>query len=490
MRRTHFDAVSVLAVLIAVLLPAHSESSPITFERTYGGAGQDLASSVQQTTDGGYIVTGTTDDLTDSISAYLVKTDAHGDTLWTRSFGGAQRIAVSSSVQQTTDGGFVVLGGVDSSGSGPGGIWLIKTDADGDTLWTRVYAGNNGAIMVEQTADGGYVMAGTASYSSPSGGDVYVIKTDAGGDTLWTRTYGGPKDDEGASIQQTSDHGYVIAATTMSFGMSGQNIWLLRTDSMGDTLWTRTFGGDSIDYGGWAQQTTDGGYFVAGWTWSYSPSPQTYLIKTDAAGDTLWTRTIGGSGWFESMSGQQVKDGGYIVVGSGEDTTGNIDVCLTRTDANGDSLWTRTFGGSSFDDGSSVRQTADGGYVICGETYSFGAGDADFYLIKTDADGRLGVAESKTSPTRAPALSLACVPNPFSVSTRISLSTQASNSKPVLLRVYDVQARLVRTFATSHQSCTVWDGRDEAGRLLPSGPYFVRCDSGREHASTRLILSR
>ena len=163
---------------------------------------------------------------------------------------------------------------------------------------------------------------------------------------------------------------------------------------------------------------------------------------------------------------------------------------MTRTDANGDSLWTRTFGGSSFDDGSSVRQTADGGYVICGETYSFGAGDADFYLIKTDADGRLGVAESKTSPTRAPALSLACVPNPFSVSTRISFLTQASNSKPVLLRVYDVQARLVRTFATSHQSCTVWDGRDEAGRLLPSGPYFVRCDSGREHASTRLILSR
>ena len=249
MRRTHFDAVSVLAVLIAVLLPAHSESSPITFERTYGGAGQDLASSVQQATDGGYIVAGTKDDLTDSSSAYLVKTDAHGDTLWTRSFGGAQRIAVSSSVQQTTDGGFVVLGGVDSSGWGPGGIWLIKTDAAGDTLWTRVYAGNNGAIMVEQTADGGYVMAGTASYSSPSGGDVYVIKTDAGGDTLWTRTYGGPKDDEGASIQQTSDHGYVIAATTMSFGMSGQNIWLLRTDSMGDTLWTRTFGGDSIDYG-------------------------------------------------------------------------------------------------------------------------------------------------------------------------------------------------------------------------------------------------
>jgi hypothetical protein len=477
MRRTHFESVLVVAALFVVLLPAHSQSSPITFERTYGGPGDDLGSCAQQTTDGGYIVTGGYDILSDSGSGYLVKTDAYGDTVWTRKLGGAW-------VQQTTDSGFIVLGGVDT------GIWLVKTDADGDTLWTRIYAGNNAASMVEQTADGGFVMAGTASYSSPSGGDVYVVKTDAGGDTLWTRTYGGPRDDEGLSIRQTSDHGYIIDASTTSFGSGNQQIWLIKTDSMGDTLWTRTFGGDSWSYSGWAQQTTDVGYFVAGWTWSYSPSPQTYLIKTDAAGDTLWTRRIGGSGWFEGMSGQQVKDGGYIVVGGYEDTTGGIDVLLVRTDANGDTLWTRTIGGSSFDLGCSVQQTADGGYVICGETYSFGAGAADFYLIKTDENGNLAVAEPKSSPSRKSVLSLTSEPNPFRSATVLHLPTGQLDLLSTHLRIYDAQGRLVRTLAVGQARETMWNGRNDAGQLLPSGTYMVRCDAGGERATTRLVLQR
>jgi len=436
--------------------------------------------SAQQTTDGGYIVTGFYDMLSDSCAAYLVRTDAYGDTVWTRRFVGAG----GSWVQQTADSGFVVVGGVDT------GIWLVKTAADGDTLWTRIYPGNNAANMVEQTADGGFVMAGTASYSSPNGGDVYVVKTDADGDTVWTRTYGGLRDDEGISIRQTGDHGYVVAATTLSFGAPGQNIWLIRTDSMGDTLWTRVFGGDSADYGGWAQQTTDGGFFVAGWTWSYSPSPEAYLIKTDAVGDTLWTRTIGGLGWFEGMSGQQMKDGGYIVVGGWEDTTGDIDVLLVRTDANGDTLWTRTIGGTSLDLGLSVRQTADGGYVVCGETYSFGEGGADFYLIKTDENGNLAVAEPKANPPRKPDLSLTCAPSPFSGSTTISLSFQALDANPASLRIYDVQGRLVRTLAVNQAAQTMWDGSDDAGHLLPSGTYLVRCDVAGKHATSRLILQR
>ena len=483
MRRVHTESSFVAAVLVVILLLMFAEASPITFQRTYGGPGDDLGSCAQQTTDGGYIVTGGYGILSDSGFGYLVRTDAYGDTVWTRKFGGAW-------VQQTTDGGFVALGGVDSSASGPGGIWLVKTDADGDTLWTRIYPGNNAASMVEQTADGGYVMAGTASYSSPSGGVVFVIKTGAAGDTLWTRTYGGSSDDEGLSIRQTSDHGYIIDAFTTSFGSGNQQIWLIKTDSMGDTLWTRTFGGDSSSYSGWAQQTTDGGYFVAGWTWSYSPSPETYLIKTDAAGDTLWTRRIGGLGWFAGMSGQQVKDGGYIVVGLSEDTTGAIDVYLVRTDANGDTLWTRTIGGPSLDLGVSVQQTADGGYIICGETYSFGAGAADFYLVKTDENGNLAVTEPKSGPSRKPVLSLTCEPNPFRSSTVLHLTPGPLDHSATHLRIYDVQGRLVRTLATSQAKQTMWDGRNDAGQLLPSGTYMVRCDVAGTHATTRLVLAR
>jgi len=475
---------AALAALVVVLVPMLAGASPITFQRTYGGPDDDMGSCAQQTTDGGYIVTGSYGVLTDSGFGWFIKTDARGDTVWTRKLGGAW-------VQQTTDSGFIALGGV-SSDSGPGSIWLVKIDADGDTLWSRFYAGGVAANMVEQTADGGYVMTGTDSYSSQNGGDVYILKTDAGGDTLWTRTFGGPKDDEGWSIQQTSDHGYIITALTWSFGAGNQKIWVIKTDSMGDTLWTRLFGGDSTSCGDWAQQTADGDYFVAGWTCLYSSCPQVYLIKTNSVGDTLWTRTIGSQGYFvEGFSGQQVKDGGYIIVGGCEDTTtGNIDGYLARTDANGDTLWTRTFGGPSYDAGYSVRQTADGGYVICGQTYSFGAGGSDFYLIKTDENGNLAIAESKASSTCAPALSLACSPNPFSASTRISLTSRVSGSGVLSLRVFDVQGRLVKRLTASRESYVVWNGTDDAGRLLPSGPYFVRCDATGKRVTVRITLQR
>ncbi len=486
MHRVHIGSALVVASLVALNLPTLTKASPITFQRTYGGPGDDIAFSAQQTMDGGYIVTGFYGVLTDSGGGRLIKTDAYGDTVWTRKLGGAWAL-------QTADSGFIAVGCADSSDSGPEGICLVKTDTRGDLLWSRVYAGSdNGANMVEQTADGGYVMAGLASYYGPNGGDVLIIRTDSVGDTLWTRTYGGPGLDVGQSIQQTSDHGYVIAALTMSFDAGNQKIWIIKTDSLGDTLWTRFFGGDSISSSAWAQQTTDGGYFVAGWTCLYAPTPQTYLIKTDSVGDTLWTRTIGGRSYFtEGRTGQQVNDGGYIVAGGCQDTTtGNIDVYLAKTDANGDTLWTRTFGGTSYDDGLGVRQTADGGYIICGQTYSFGAGESDFYLIKTDENGNVAVAEPKGKTPRATALSLTCEPNPFSSSTVLHLTTGLLGLSATHLHIYDVQGRLVRTLAVNRESPTVWDGRDDAGQLLPSGTYLARCDVAGEHATTRVILQR
>ena len=480
------DSAVVVALLVAVLLPAYSESSPITFERTFGGTGDDLGLSVQQTTDGGYIATGPYDLMSDSGAAYLVKTDAHGDTLWTRFFGGAQCGASGASVRQTTDGGFIFVANADSGGLSPGGIWLIKTDADGDTLWTRTYAGDV-AEMVEQTADAGYIITGHTSYFGPDGADVLLVKSDSDGNLIWRKTWGGAGDDVGNSVQQTTDGGYVIAANTMSFGAGNQDAWLIKTDSMGDTLWARTFGGDGYDFAGSAQQTADGGYFVAGAIATPSDSPKVYIIKTDAVGDTLWTRMIGGPIWPAGYAGGLTSDGGYVIVGFCQ-PSGPPDVYLVRADSNGDTLWTRTFGGPSADVGYQVQQTADGGYVIIGQTYSFGAGASDFYLIKTDANGTLAVAEPMAEMPRRAVLSLICRPNPFRSSTMMSLS--AWNAKPVSLRVYDAQGRLVRTLTTSRESQTVWDGRDDEGRTLASGTYLVRCDVSGRHATTRVVLQR
>jgi hypothetical protein len=230
---------------------------------------------------------------------------------------------------------------------------------------------------------------------------------------------------------------------------------------------------------------------VGGWTMSTTDSTtRIYLIKTDSHGDTLWTKTVNSSsGFAEGGPIEQLDDGGYIVTGC---VAGGMlyDVYLVRTDPNGETLWTRSFGGSNLDMGSSVQPTRDGGFIVVGETYSFGAGVSDFYLIKTDENGMLSVAEPKAGPSRRSALLLACTPNPFRLSTVLHLTTGPLDHSTTCLRIYDVQGRLVRTLGTSQATQTMWDGRNDAAQLLPSGTYLVRFDAAGEHATTRLVLQR
>ncbi|HTW92950.1 MAG TPA: T9SS type A sorting domain-containing protein [bacterium] len=457
------------------------------FQRTYGGSADDICSQAVQTADGGYIMVGMTESFgAGNDKCYVIKTDPRGDTLWTRVFGGPY-LDDGNSISQTTDGGYIMVGDT-GTGMGSSDVWLMRTDANGGILWTRVYAVGY-AASVEQTADGGYVAAGRTAPFGTSG-DVLLIKTDDKGETLWTRAYGGGGDDDGKCVQQTTDGGYVVAGTTTSFGAGEHCVWLIKTDSMGDTLWTRTFGEDSLDFGGSVQQTDDGGYFLAGYKWPWSSdSASFYLVKTNSVGDTLWTKTIGGPGGFaEGMCGRRVEDGGYIVVGACG--TGLPDVYLVRTDANGDTLWTRTFGGPDFDDGYSVQQTSDQGYIIGGQTYSLGAGRSDFYLVKTDENGNLAVAEPKASPPLRPVLSVTCEPNPFRSSTVLHLTAGPLDHSVTQLRVHDVQGRLVRTLTVNRSPQVVWDGRDNSGRTLPSGTYLVCCTVAGKSAAARVILQR
>src|SRR5437867_391901 len=201
--------------------------------------------------------------------------------------------------------------------------------------------------------------------------------------TVFQRTYGGSGDDYGNAVQQTSDGGYIIAGSTSSFGVGG-DVYLIKTNALGDTLWTRTYGSPFDDYGYSVQQTSDGGYIITGSTGSCGPGcSDVKLIKTNSLGDTLWTRTYGGSFADRGYSVQHASDGGYIIVRS-TPTCGSsdVDVYLIKTNALGDTLWTRTYGGSGNDYGNSVQQTSDGGYIVGGYTLSFGAGSSDVYLIK------------------------------------------------------------------------------------------------------------
>jgi hypothetical protein len=257
--------------------------------------------------------------------------------------------------------------------------------------WSRTYGGNSSDIAnsVYSTSSGAYIFAGYTKSFNADSNDVYLVKTDSAGNILWYRLYGGADYDDARCLQETADGGYILAGRTRSFGAGGNDMYVVRTDSNGDSLWTRTYGGSNSDAAECIIQTADGGYLIAGDTRPYSGAHvEMYLVKTDSLGDTIWTRTYGGSDDRVAYSVQQTDDGGYIVVGCNPIYGGlEYDIYLVKTDSRGDTLWTRTYGGENEDYAISVEQTGDGDYMIAGSTRSFGAGEGDFYVLRTDSLG-------------------------------------------------------------------------------------------------------
>ena len=372
------------------------------WSQTFGGTSEDCGLSVQQTTDGGYIITGLTASFGNGggSDVYLIKTDGSGIEQWSKTFGGPliSGIYIGFSVQQTTDGGYVITGNAEKTSSssvfGRDDIFLIKTDGSGIKLWSKTFGGENSdqGFSVQQATDGGYIIVGeTHEGDGGETSDVYLLKTDGNGTEQWSKTFGGEDGDEGKSVQQTTDGGYIITGNTYSFGSGHQDIYLLKTDGNGTEQWSQTFGGTAFEVGSSVQQTTDGGYVITGLTQSFgNGESDVYLIKTDGSGIEQWSKTFGGENRDQGISVQQATDGGYVITGITESFgNGESDVYLIKTDGSGIEQWSKTFGGENRDQGISVQQATDGGYVITGITESFGNGESDVYLIKTDENGNI-----------------------------------------------------------------------------------------------------
>ncbi len=256
--------------------------------QTFGGEGRDAAWTVQQTTDGGYIITGFTMSFgAGSSDVYLVKTDGEGNEEWYQTFGDEAYDAAYAG-QQTADGGYIIAGVTTSFGAGNSDVYLVKTDGEGNEEWYRTFGGeaNDIAYAVQQTADGGYIIAGDTESFGAGDWDVYLVKTDGEGNEEWYRTFGGEETDEARSVQQTADGGYIIAGLTTSYGAGNYDVYLVKTDEEGNEEWFRTFGGEENDQAYAVQQTADGGYVIAGLTMAYgSKGWDAYLVKTDEKGD-------------------------------------------------------------------------------------------------------------------------------------------------------------------------------------------------------------
>ncbi|MFH1321231.1 MAG: T9SS type A sorting domain-containing protein [Bacteroidota bacterium] len=377
-----------------LLVSVFSTDAQVNFQKTYGGELKDACASMQQTSDGGYIMAGGTESFGFAAEdVYLIKTDADGNTLWSKTYGGSSGDAAWS-VQQTYDGGYIIAGVTESFYPNKD-VYVIKTDSNGAKQWSKIYGGSGDDVgmSVQQTIDGGYVVAGTTLSFGAGGDDIYLIKTDAGGDTLWTKTYGGTTEDRGFSVQQTTDGGYIITGSTSSFGAGNRDFYLIKTDASGNVLWTKTYGGNEFGKCNTVKQTDDGGYILAGKTLSFGlwpgVAPDIYVVKTDTVGDTLWTKTYGiTASASEAYCIEQTADGGYIIAAATLGLTG-ADGYLLKIDNNGNIQWTKIYGGTADDIFFSAKQITGGRYIVAGATASFGGGGGDAYMIKTDANGNI-----------------------------------------------------------------------------------------------------
>ena len=438
----------------------------LAWERTYGGPGTDYGRYVCQTRDEGFLITGYTDSYgAGSYDVYLIKTNSRGDTLWTKTYGGRYWDCAYGAVQ-APDGGYYVP--VWTASFGPGtpsypNPYLIRTNAQGDTLWTRFYGGlrGDGFFYGIETRDGNYVFTGYTASFGAGAEDVYLVKINPQGDTLWTRTFGGYASDMGYSVQQTRDGGFIIAAQTISFGAGSCDAYLIKTDPQGNAQWCRTYGGQMNDYAISVQQTSDDGYIFGGYTASFGNGAHDFfLVRTDSMGDTLWTRTYGGGLEDWGASVQQTRDGCFLFLGwTASFGLGGEDMYLVKADAQGDTLWTKTYGGTNHDRGYSIHPVVEGtacrGYVLAGYTLSFGRGYNDVFLIGIDESGASGI-ENATGQ-RMVWSGLRVRPNPFCSQARIP------DHEKEWFHIYDVTGKKIAT-----------QRGDQIGAGLPAGIFFLQ----------------
>jgi len=371
-----------------------AQRSECSFAKSYGGVTAERANSIQQTSDGGYIIAGWTDSFgAGNLDVSVLKIDAIGNIVWQKTYG-AVLDEGAYSVQQTSDGGYIVAGWTESFGAGASDVLILKLDSSGNIIWQRTYGstGYEAAHSIQQTTDGGYIVAGgTDSFGGPYE-DIWVLKLNSIGDIIWQKTFGGDYTDYANSIQQTSDGGYIVAGWTNSFGAGELDYWVLKLNSSGDISWQRTYGGVSSEEANSIYQTSDGGYIVAGYTLSFGAGNFDILIlKLDSNGDIEWQNTYGGPLDEDAFSIREISDNGFAIAASSNSFgAGNADALIMKLNNLGNIIWQNTYGGAFDEYALSIQQTSDGGYAIGGVSASFGAGGNDLWVLKLNSQGGIG----------------------------------------------------------------------------------------------------
>ena len=424
-----FLLILVLVASTARALSDEKITGPyLIWQRCLGGSSDDIATSIHQTSDGGYIVAGNTysddgdvNNKREGSDIWVVKLDSAGGIDWQSTFGGSND-DFAQAILQTADGGYIVAGytfsddGQVTGNNGGADYWVIKLDSTGGLVWEKCFGGSDDdyATSIQQTDDEGYVVAGTTrsrdgDVSHNFGhSDFWVIRLDRTGNLIWERSLGGSSNDFAQSVYKTADAGYVIAGLTRSTdgsvsGNKGEyDFWIVKLDAAGEFLWQNCLGGSFSDGAYSIQQTEDDGYIVAGYAYSddgdvsrNNGGSDAWVVRLDSNGTMAWEKSIGGSENDFAQSIIQTDDGGFIAYcctssndGDVRGNHGDYDFWLVKLDGEGGIIWQKCFGGTAEDIAYCAQQTSDGGYVVAGYTFSDDGdvsghkGRADFWVIK------------------------------------------------------------------------------------------------------------
>jgi len=312
------------------------------------------------------------------------------ETEWNRVFGGSG-CDEGYSVIETSDNSFLLAGVTTSYGNGDYDGWLIKTDSDGNEIWNKTFGGisQDQFLSIDKTSDNGFIVAGSTKSYGAGDNDVWLIKTDSDGNEIWNRTFGGMGYDFACSVQQTIDSGFILTGVKdHALGMG--ELWLIKTDNGGIMEWNKTFDAPGQDIGNSVQQTSDGGYIIGGEKGLSVTLKDLWVIKTDADGNEIWNVSFDGGGKDVAESIQETIDGGYIITGFKKFGSYEGDLWLIKINDTGVMQWDKTFGeGGGRDMGHSVVQTTDGGYIVAGRKGMYNINTGDLWIIKTDEYGNM-----------------------------------------------------------------------------------------------------
>jgi len=483
----------LVAILLFIIFSsiAIGQEPDTVWTKIYGEDHHELGECIIPTSDGCFLIAGSNHSTTfGGYDYYLMKIDQNGDSLWTRHFGTIDTERGAWAVEKS-DGGFMMIGSFDIyAPNTPRDIFIVNTDSLGYLTSTRMYGGSDDdfANKIVETSDGNFMILGNTDSFGIGNLDIWLIKVNQLGDTLWTSTIGTSGDEYAYGLESTADGGYIIGGVQNTSGTQAEDACLIKTDSLGNPEWIKSYGYEHNDRVHDIAPLPDGGYIAVGYmTHSIPTMRDFYVLKTDAYGDTLWTRNYGNAREDWAYSVNINNSGHYIVAGMSEngfypDTAKILVLCL---DSNGDTVWTKNICNGLRTLPKSIIQTSDNGYILTGWTTVFYDNDwqNDLYIARLSPEF-VGVYDQDfTIPYQ---LNISQnYPNPFNASTTISYSL--SEQSEVSIEIYDILGRKIDKLSPGRQSAgehnVIWNAEN-----LTSGVYFFRIQAGNYTEARKMVL--